>query len=314
MPKVSVIMPFHNAAMYLEEAITSVRTQTFSDWELILVDDASTDSGPRLAAAATRADDRILLLATGRAAPEGPAAARNVGLRAARGEFIAFLDADDLFEPHKLLREITLLSEHPMAAMVYGPTRWWYPGAEYRDWTEEMSREANRLHQPPDLLCRVLIMQTGRQVPCTCAVMIRRTVLDIVGGFDEGFRLYEDQTLWAKLFLRFPVFVSDSCVARYRQHSHSASAEAEREGLYQRFGPHRARQEFLRWVERHVAESGIHNQRISRCLRIAQAPYQPKLNLQVAADKLYLWTTAKLRHHIIQIRNIWSENSHMRGR
>jgi glycosyltransferase involved in cell wall biosynthesis len=313
MPKVSIIMPFHNAAPYLTEAIGSVRAQTLHDWELIIIDDASTDGGHRFAEEAMASDNRIRLLVTGKAAPRGAATARNLGLQAARGEFVAFLDADDLFEPHKLLTEVTSLTQHPEAAMVYGPTRWWYPGAECRDWTEDMGREANRLHPPPSLLCTVLIMQKGRQVPCTCAVMIRKTALDIVGGFHEGFRLYEDQTLWVKLFLRFPVFVSERCVACYRQHFNSVSAEAERQGLYQRFGVHSARLAFLRWIERYVAESGIYSRRISRCLRIAQAPYQTKLNPQVALDKLYLWATAKLRHHMSHVRKITGESSGLGG-
>src|SRR5260370_33478888 len=161
MPKVTVILPFHNAVKYLNQAIDSVRAQTLSDWELILVDDASTDAGPGLADAATRSDDRIRLLATGKCAPKGAAVARNLGLEAARGEFVAFLDADDLYQCHKLLTELRSLAQHPAAAMIYGPTRWWHPGAEHRDSTEEMALEANRLHRPPSLLCCILLMQTG---------------------------------------------------------------------------------------------------------------------------------------------------------
>src|SRR5260370_31023926 len=99
-----------------------------------------------------------------------------------------------------------------------------------------MALEANWLHRPPSLLCRILLMQTG-DAPCTCGVMIRKSALDITGGFGEGFPLYEDQTLWVKVFLRFPVIVSDYRVSRYRQHDNSGSANAEREGLYSPWGP-----------------------------------------------------------------------------
>ena len=106
----------------------------------------------------------------------GAAAARNAGIAAARGEFIAFLDADDLFDPDKLAEEVALMRANPAAMMLYGPTRWWHPGEEHRDWVEDMSAQANRLHRPPKLLKNVLLLQRG-EVPCTCSVLIRRSAI-----------------------------------------------------------------------------------------------------------------------------------------
>ena len=101
-PKISVITPFLNAESFLQDAITSVQTQTFSEWELLLVDDGSTDQSPSIASLAAAKDARIKVL---RRRPElagGAAAARNIGLRAAAGEFVAFLDADDVYESRML--------------------------------------------------------------------------------------------------------------------------------------------------------------------------------------------------------------------
>ncbi|HVH01440.1 MAG TPA: glycosyltransferase family 2 protein [Amaricoccus sp.] len=103
-PLVSVITPLWNAAATLAAAVASVRAQTMPDWEMLVVDDGSTDSGPALAARLAHAEPRLRLLALG--SNQGAAAARNAGIRAARGRFIAFLDADDLWYPEKLERQL----------------------------------------------------------------------------------------------------------------------------------------------------------------------------------------------------------------
>jgi teichuronic acid biosynthesis glycosyltransferase TuaG len=103
-PAVTVVTPVWNAADTLGAAVASVRAQTRGDWEMLIVDDGSTDGGRALAEALAAADDRIRVL--GRAERRGAAAARNEGIRAARGRVIAFLDADDLWRPEKLARQL----------------------------------------------------------------------------------------------------------------------------------------------------------------------------------------------------------------
>lgn len=107
LPLVSVIVPFRNAAATLPQTLASLSGQTIPDWEALLVDDASADDSAALAAVAARTDARIRLLRHGDR--QGAAAARNTAIRASRGRFIAFLDADDLWLPHKLERQIPVL-------------------------------------------------------------------------------------------------------------------------------------------------------------------------------------------------------------
>jgi GT2 family glycosyltransferase len=290
MPLVSIILPFLNAGPYLAEAIASVEAQSEADWELLLIDDGSTDASPAIAARAAAADPRIRLITRPADNPGGAAAARNLGLREARGAFIAFLDADDLYEPGKLASQLAPFREHPEIMIVYGPTRWWHPGAEHRDWTERMRPLARRVHKAPDLLNRVLLMQRGH-VPCTCGVLIRREALEMVGGFDEAFALYEDQTLWAKLLLRFPAYVTDLVCARYRQHGASATARSEQSGAYDRLRPHQARIAFLNWVRDHARASGLADPSVERALRLAFAPYGERTALSSATR----WTIACAR-------------------
>src|SRR5215213_5930752 len=126
-PAVSVITIFLDEEEFLEEAIASVRGQTFEDWELILVDDGSTDASPAIAALHAAADPkRIRLISHPGRKNRGMSASRNTGIAAARGEYIAFLDGDDVYLPQKLEMQVQILRDNPAAAMVYGATKHWY--------------------------------------------------------------------------------------------------------------------------------------------------------------------------------------------
>jgi glycosyltransferase involved in cell wall biosynthesis len=304
MVMVSVVVPFLNARRYLREAIASVQTQTCHDWEMVLVDDGSTDGSAGIVARAASADPRIRLLRRPSWAPASAAAARNLGILEAGGEFVAFLDADDVYEPNNLQSRLQAFEAHPEVMMVYGPTRWWHPGAEHRDWTEGMRREAG-LHEAPDLLNRVVLMQLGH-VPCTCGVMIRRRALELTGGFDEAFPLYEDQTLWVKLMLRFPTYVITVVGARYRQHEDSVTAHAQRAGVYVRTRPHHARIAFLTWVRDYARTTGLEDISVDRALRLALAPYGNNRAMLAPVDRLTL-----ARHHV-EKKIRWSVNGVLR--
>ena len=285
MAAVSIIMPVKNAERFLGEAIASVRAQTFTDWELLIVDDGSTDASPAIAAEAAAVDARIRVLET---APgqHGAAAARNTGLDVANGIFVAFLDADDLYKRDKLAFEVALLERYPTAAMTYGPAHWFFEDAPELNWTETVRGFAGALHAPPELLRRI-ILDRESQVPCTCAVLVRRSALAEVGGFLERLSLYEDQTLWVKLMLRYPTYVHDRVLCRYRQHPHSASAQAQALGAYDRLRPHPARLGFLEWIEREAGLSS-NDPRLQQSLRLAFAAYPDHRRPMTVGDRLVM--------------------------
>src|ERR687898_692015 len=126
-PLVSVIIIFLDAQRFIREAIESVFGQTYSNWELLLVDDGSTDAGTDIALHyAGRYPQKVRYLEHPGHQNRGMSASRNLGIRHARGEYVAFLDADDVWLARNLEQQVTTLGAHPEAGMVYGNTQYWY--------------------------------------------------------------------------------------------------------------------------------------------------------------------------------------------
>lgn len=278
-PVVSVIMIFLNEERFIRDAIESVLAQTYPAWELLLVDDGSTDRSSMIAREyAERHPGKVRYLEHPSHQNRGMSASRNLGLGAAVGQYIAFLDGDDVYLPQKLERQVPLLEQHRTAAMVYGATQRWY---SWTSRTEDAARDAFRrlgvlpdtLVQPPELVIRFL--EGSAETPGVCGVLVRRPVLLGVGGFEDSFRdMFEDQVCFYKICLRYPVFVESGSWDRYRQHPGATSVWAARTGGYhwRRVNPrHRA---FIAWLEQYVAKEGIDHPGVHRMLRRRAWPYR----------------------------------------
>ena len=248
---VSGILIFLNAEAFLAEAIESVLAQTYQGWELLLVDDGSTDRSTSIARGyAQRHPGRIVYLEHDGHVNRGKSTSRNLGIRRAHGEYVAFLDADDVWLPSKLARQVATLSRYPEAVMLYGPTLYWH------SWTSETSNRDFRgvlgvrpdsLFRPPYLLARFLA-RSGI-VPGICSMLARRRAVVEVGGFEESIQqMFEDQTLIAKLCLHGPVFVDSTCYDLYRQHPGSSSSQAISAGAYHPWKPSPSHLAFLEWL------------------------------------------------------------------
>lgn len=245
-PTVSAIIIVYNGAEFLREAIVSIIGQTMPDWELIIVDDGSTDASASIAeefVAARPRQVRLVRHADGR--NHGMSAARNLGIALARGKYIGFLDADDIWLPNKLLDQVSILEADPTLGMVYGRTTIWYswqghPSSD--DFHYELGAAPGRPYEPPRLFENLLL--NSYQTPTTCnALMLRRVVLE-VGGFEDAFKaMFEDQVFFAKVLMSTFVYVSGETWAKYRQHASSASVESQKAGADEV-----ARLRFLRWT------------------------------------------------------------------
>src|SRR5438876_6978821 len=125
-PLVSVIVIFFNAEEFIQEAIQSVFAQTYASWELLLVDDGSTDGSFAIAQRCAKASGKVRYLEHAGHENRGMSVSRNLGIANATGEYIAFLDADDVWLPHKLEQQVAALESQPEVGMIYGPAQWWY--------------------------------------------------------------------------------------------------------------------------------------------------------------------------------------------
>ena len=188
-PLVSVIIIFLNGEKFIEEAIESVFTQTYKNWELLLVDDGSTDSSTAIALKyAEQYPEKVHYLEHENHCNRGMSTSRNLGLNNAKGEYIALLDADDVWFPHKLEQQVSILNSHPEAAMVYGSAQWWYGWTgnpeeaqlDYCDYVEQQVPHPNTVIRPPTL---IPIFVRGKGIPCPSTVLARRESLKNIGGF-----------------------------------------------------------------------------------------------------------------------------------
>lgn len=197
-PLVSVIMAAYNCEKYIGEAIESVIAQTYPHWELLCIDDCSTDGTREIIRRYADADGRVRLLPNEQ--NMGAAATRNRGIEAARGEFIAILDSDDVSMPDRLERSLAMFRKHPEVVLVGS-------GARLID------GEGN----DKGLWHKHRIVHSS--------VMIRSSTLDQTGGYDEFFRYGHDVDLLRRLSLRGPFYLLRHPTVYYRRHGAGISLD-----------------------------------------------------------------------------------------
>lgn len=211
-PKISVIIPAYNQAHYVAQAIQSVLVQTCPDFELIIVDDGSTDATPLIIAGIQ--DPRMRVI---RQSNTGLSAARNAGLDQSSAPFVTFLDADDYFLPHKLELLLNFMESHPELGLGAGKPR-------YVDNADNVIPSSKTTPVPlklPECLFENPI--------CVSAILLRRTWLKQVGFFDETLRACEDWDLWLRLLaVRCPMAWIEHEVVAYRIHPGQMTSQAER--------------------------------------------------------------------------------------
>jgi len=233
----------------------------------LLVDDGSSDGSTEIAMSfAAENSARIKYFEHDAHQNLGMSAARNLGIRKAKGDYIAFLDADDYWLPNKLDVQTRILDSQPEAGMLFGSTKYWFswtgrPEDSQRDYVPSLRVRTHTLFYPPLLL--LLFIQGKAEVPCTCSIVVRRAVAEKIGGFEDSFRgMYEDQAFYAKICLCTPVLATDDCLAWYRQHSKSNYSTAIHSGQ-----THVLRYRFLKWLETYCHEKQVQDKRVWEAVR-----------------------------------------------
>ncbi|MFB3073314.1 MAG: glycosyltransferase family 2 protein [bacterium] len=211
-PAVSVIIPTFNRRAMAAEAVASVQAQTFGEWECIVIDDGSTDGTSE--AIEALADERVRVVRQRR---RGVAAARNRGVAESRSPLIAFLDSDDLWRPAKLACQVSVMAEG--WALCHTDEIWVRRGVRVNPKKKHAKAGGWLLERSLELCCI-----------SPSAAVVRRDVLDALGGFDEAFPVCEDYDLWLRLTARHPVaFVPEPLVTK--RGGHAGQLSSSRWGL-----------------------------------------------------------------------------------
>jgi glycosyltransferase involved in cell wall biosynthesis len=191
-PQVSVIIPTYNRGWVIKDAIESVLAQDFKDFELIVVDDGSTDHTPEILISYQK-DVRII-----RQNNQGVSAARNRGIETASGRFIAFLDSDDLWLPQKLSHQVEFFNATP-GALICQTEEIWIRNDIRVNPKKRHKKLSGMIFEPSLALCLI----------SPSAVMLQRKLFDKVGIFDEKLPACEDFDLWLRISCRYPVYLID---------------------------------------------------------------------------------------------------------
>lgn len=287
LPLVSIITCFLNVEQFLAEMIQSVLAQDYSNWELILVDDGSTDKSTAIARQFAAAfPDKIYYHEHPGHQNKGASASRNAAIKLAKGEFITFLDGDDVYLPPFIAHQVKLQQRFPAASLVCEATEYWY------DWTQQdkvntvvpIGVAPERLYYPAHLALKLYPLSYGAS-PCICGMLLKKAVAEKHGLFDETFKgMYDDQVLMLKIFLNEPVYISSACHNRYRQRPGSLVQSSHAFGGY-----HRTRKRFLRWLLQYLQANNLPYPEVSRLAASNLANSRPYYLLV----KDFLWLVKK---------------------
>ena len=268
-PLVSIIVPAWNCARWITATLESVYAQTYRNWEIILVDDGSTDDTRSIL------DRHMARIRYHYQENRGTAAARNAGLREARGELIAFLDNDDLWLPRKLELQVKALQAAPECGLVF---------TDGRVFTDDGSRLHSVLSRQLDpwiarcttadgltakgWLFRELFLAS--EIASASSVLVSKQCIEGAGGFDEKIRLADDYDLWLRIALRHPVILVRTSLYMWRWRDDSQS------------GPINDRQ--YRWRKAAIAVVEKH---------LANAPSEIRAAVRVNLGRMY-WLCARV--------------------
>ncbi|QJX47654.1 glycosyltransferase family 2 protein [Hymenobacter taeanensis] len=292
-PLVSIITCFLNQEAFLEEMINSVLSQSYINWQLLLVNDGSSDNSKSIATKYTQLfPDKIIYLEHNQGINRGLSASRNLAISQAKGELITFLDGDDVWLNEYLINQVKVLQENPEACMICEASEYWHSWhSTTSDIIIPVGSPQNTLFQPPQL--GELLYPLGKgAAPCVCGIIVKRETLLRIGMFDEAFSgMYEDQVFLMKIYLSEPVFISSACFNRYRQRADSLVHASHAQGQYQAI-----RKRYLTWLEQYLSQQTYRYLTIELLLQQALYSTKPPYLSAISLLRQALSKIARIMH------------------
>lgn len=278
---VSVVLIFFNEEKFISEAIESVIHQTYTNWDLYLVDDGSTDRSTAIAKEYSKKfPEKIRYLEHKNHINSGMSASRNLGIKNSGGEYIALIDSDDKWLPNKLERQVSILKHSPEVSLIFGAPMYWYSwSGEDNDFKKDnvpdLGIETNKVYGPSELT--LLLYPLGNSIsPCPSDLFIKKSAIMEIEGFEEHFRgkyqVYEDQAFLSKIYLKYHIYVSDETWDYYRIHTESCMSVYT--DWYKSENYYSIRKYFLNWFERYLKNQKIENANVWITLEKSKSEYQ----------------------------------------
>jgi glycosyltransferase involved in cell wall biosynthesis len=210
-PRVSVVMPVYNNAEYLEAALLSIRHQTFSDFEILIIDDGSTDASRDILDRHARDDERIKLF---RLDHQGTSNVMNYGIERARGEYIAIMHSDDTAMPTRIQKQVSFLDVNPSVGVV---------GSSY-DIIDKNGNCLMTVQNPSSSqLCRTILVEEGRNCVCNHSTMVRKSAFEKAGPYHQLLWPAEDYDIWLRISDFSDVTNIPEALVTYRFHFENVS-------------------------------------------------------------------------------------------
>ena len=280
---VSVILCFYNEEKFLEEAISSVLAQDYEQWELIMVDDGSSDRSTAIAKRYASANPgKIRYVHHPGHCNEGLSASRNLGIEKVRGEFVSFLDADDVWLSDKLSYQVNIFKKNPAVTVLLEASQYW------NSWLPQSRPDvvvpvgvSEGTYYPPKLMISLYPLGKGA-APCPSGIMVRRDVLSRY-DFEESFRgiyqMYEDQAFLCKVYLKEVVFVSAAWHNKYRQRASSLVSSVYESGKYDM-----VRRYYLQWFSGYLKSQRTSFKQVTSMVNRARMKYTAPIKYRLMFD------------------------------
>lgn len=272
---ISIVTCFLNPGTWLAEAVESVINQTYTNWEMILVDDGSVKEDTEVAMNyAKQFPTKIFYVEHVEHINRGLTISRNVGIKRSKGELVAFLDADDCWLPGKLINQLKIFKKFPEVQMICEASRFWYSWKDAgKEDVIELIGASPGVYQPPELM-KILYPLGEGQPPCPSGIIIKKEALKRAGGFEETFsgiyQLYEDQAFLSKIYSKEIIYISEEANNLYRKREDSMSSAVGDTQLYQK-----VRTYYHEWLENRFVKTAPVNAEI----KVLIDDFKTRLNL-----------------------------------